>query len=101
VDKQSKNMRAILVAASQEHKPTVPLEGPLILFVTVRRLKPKSYPKKRWACTVTPDLDNYVKLVDCFNGILWRDDAQLIEIHARKEYAPTPGFDFQIEEATE
>ena len=101
VDKQSENMRAILVKAAQEVTPPVPLEGPLILFITVRRLKPKSYAKRRWACTVIPDLDNYVKLVDCFNGILWRDDAQLIEIHARKEYAPTPGFDFQIEEATE
>lgn len=100
VDEKSTNMRAILVAAAQEHRPPVPMECPLILFVTVRKMKPKSYARKRWAWTVTPDLDNFVKIIDCFNGILWRDDAQIIEIHARKEYAPTPGFDFQIEEAT-
>lgn len=99
VDVHSQNMRAILVKAAQGHMPPVPLEGPIILYITVRKQKPKSYARNRWAWTVTPDLDNFVKLVDCFNGVLWRDDAQIIEIHARKEFSPTPGFDFLIEEA--
>lgn len=99
-DAQSENMRAVLVGAAQEVRPDRPLEGPLVLLVTVRKMKPKSYSRKRWAWDSKPDLDNFVKLIDCFNGILWRDDSQIIEIHARKEFADAPGFDFQIEEAT-
>ncbi|MDQ3834307.1 MAG: RusA family crossover junction endodeoxyribonuclease [Actinomycetota bacterium] len=33
-----------------------------------------------------PDVDNLVKLVgDSANGILWSDDAQIVELHASKE----------------
>jgi len=97
-DKRSTTMRAILVAAAQDVKPPVPLEGPLVVTVTVYKIKPKSYPKKRTAWTTKPDLDNFIKLLDAFNGILWRDDAQIVEIHARKEYAESPGFEFEIKE---
>jgi Holliday junction resolvase RusA-like endonuclease len=32
-----------------------------------------------------PDVDNYSKLVcDCANGVLWHDDACVVELHAVK-----------------
>ena len=35
------------------------------------------------------DIDNYVKSVfDAFNGVVWEDDAQVVELRARKEYGP-------------
>lgn len=36
-----------------------------------------------------PDVDNVSKLVlDALNGILWRDDAQVCDLHVRRRYAP-------------
>ncbi len=34
-----------------------------------------------------PDIDNYNKfLSDCLNGIVWVDDAQVVELNAKKLY---------------
>lgn len=50
-------------------------------------LKPKSAGKKRPYPTVKPDLDNLEKLVkDACNGILWHDDAQVVQVVKRKIY---------------
>ncbi len=41
--------------------------------------------------TKKPDADNVLKgLKDGCNGIVWRDDAQVVEILLRKRYAETP-----------
>jgi Holliday junction resolvase RusA-like endonuclease len=38
-----------------------------------------------------PDVDNVVKAIfDGFNGVLWRDDVQVIELAVRKSYAASP-----------
>lgn len=38
-----------------------------------------------------PDLDNLVKFVlDCGNGILWKDDAQICKLEAKKSYSNFP-----------
>lgn len=37
-----------------------------------------------------PDLDNLIKSWDFANGILWLDDAQIVEIHAEKKYSLSP-----------
>lgn len=40
--------------------------------------------------TCKPDLDNMLKaLKDACNGIVWRDDAQIVDVKASKEYADT------------
>jgi len=37
--------------------------------------------------TKRPDVDNFVKFyMDCMNKIVYLDDSQVIEIHAKKEY---------------
>lgn len=41
--------------------------------------------------TARPDLDNFLKAVlDAINGVVVADDAQVIEIAARKTYSVTP-----------
>lgn len=39
-----------------------------------------------------PDLDNIAKIAcDALNGMLWRDDAQVIALHVQKLYGDRPG----------
>ena len=41
--------------------------------------------------TTKPDADNVVKAVfDGLNGVLWRDDVQVVDLRVRKRYAATP-----------
>ena len=48
--------------------------------------------------TKKPDLDNLVKFVkDCANGVLWRDDSQVVILTASKSYHPNPGTEIIIE----
>lgn len=38
-----------------------------------------------------PDIDNYLKLVmDALNGVIWVDDAQVIQVFIAKFYQPHP-----------
>jgi len=61
-----------------------PLSGGLDVYVTFWLRKPKSV--KREFPTTKPDLDNYVKMLDSFNGIFWEDDSQIVTISAQKRY---------------
>ena len=73
-----------------------PLLGPLSLVIIVYRPVPATVPKRDYATALPsqrPDLDNYIKLiVDALTARksawgLWKDDAQLVDISARKRYA--------------
>ena len=40
---------------------------------------------------VKPDVDNLSKtILDALNGVLWRDDAQVVDLHVTKRYAAEP-----------
>ena len=76
-----------------------PLETPVALYCYVRLPVPKSYPKKRLeAClsgfeapTKKPDIDNSIKVVqDALNGVICKDDAQIVSLHATKKYDMNP-----------
>lgn len=80
------------------------LEGPLDVTVTVHRtpLAKLSKAKKDALygkpCTMTPDLDNSVKLLDGLNNLIWRDDSQIVRLTASKVYARHPGIHVEIRE---
>lgn len=76
------------------------LEGPLCIAVTVTVAVPASWSKRKrtWAMdgivrpTGKPDADNTLKLIaDACNKVVWRDDAQLVEVLFRKVYGAEPG----------
>jgi Holliday junction resolvase RusA-like endonuclease len=57
--------------------------------------RPKSNRSKY--VTKRPDLDNFIKLIlDCGNGILWKDDSQIISLAASKQWANEMGPGVQI-----
>lgn len=63
-----------------------PLEGALYVGITFYFKRPKSV--KRKYPIVKPDRDNAEKLIcDAGNGILWRDDCQIIDGPIRKRYS--------------
>lgn len=78
---------------------TTALTGPLELGVSFCFQRPKSWSKDRRAAvddgeepwySGKPDISNFVKLVeDAGNGILWRDDAQIVKLDAIKVYSTT------------
>ncbi len=62
-----------------------PLEGPLALTLTIWRLKPRSWPKRRRWPDTRPDCSNILKLVeDALQGIVYRDDKQLCRLFVEK-----------------
>lgn len=49
--------------------------------------------------TVKPDLDNYIKsTLDALNGILWTDDARIVDLHAHKYYSDDPRIEITVKE---
>ena len=75
------------------------LDGSLSVRVGISVAIPASWSKRKQAAalagevkpTSKPDVDNCIKLLaDALNGILWRDDAQIVELTVRKSYAPAP-----------
>ena len=83
-----------------------PLETPLEVFFYFSMPIPKSYSKKRVeACLndlerpMKKDLDNLIKSVaDGMNKIVYKDDAQIVTIHATKVYGE-PYVEVMIKEA--
>ncbi len=57
-----------------------------VICVVHRPKKPKSeYPISR------PDLDNFLKgILDSLNQLAWKDDSQIVTIHAEKRYGTIP-----------
>lgn len=97
-------VRAAITEQLSQLSPTPALlVGPLKATLIFRKSKPKSAPKKRVTYPIKkPDIDNYAKLyIDCMNGLLFADDAQITELKLKKEYSEVgePCVIIEIEEA--
>lgn len=75
------------------------VEGPVSVALSIECQIPASWSgkKQRLALagevmpTTKPDADNVVKAIfDGLNGVLWRDDVQVVDLRVRKRYALTP-----------
>jgi Holliday junction resolvase RusA-like endonuclease len=65
------------------------LSDPLSINIVFHIKRPQSV--TRALPFVNPDLDNYIKgVLDCMNGICYKDDAQIIEMYATKKYSDNP-----------
>ncbi|WP_231852654.1 RusA family crossover junction endodeoxyribonuclease [Bordetella petrii] len=82
-----------------------PLDGPVSAMLTIRLPVPTSWPKRKQAAalagvelpTKKPDADNVVKAIfDAFNGVVWNDDTQVVDMVVRKRYAAVPGVAVRI-----
>jgi len=98
---------AIGVSAAHAMGSSQPIETPVAVFLYIRLPIPQSYSKKRSeAClsgsehpTKKPDIDNVAKVfLDAMNGIVYKDDTQVIQMHVNKVYALESGVDVMIKE---
>lgn len=73
-------------------------EGPICVAMDFILVRPASISKKKRPWPITrPDLSNYLKTVeDAANGILWRDDAQIVTLITRKMYGDTASIKMTI-----
>lgn len=76
------------------------LAGPLALHMEISVSVPQSWSKRRQADALAgttrptgkPDVDNTLKLLaDALNGVVWRDDSQLVDVRVIKRYGTEPG----------
>jgi Holliday junction resolvase RusA-like endonuclease len=83
-----------------------PLDGPLLLEVTVVLPIPASWSGRRKrdaavgaiGASKKPDLDNFIKAIaDGCNGVAWVDDSQVVKLHAEKRYGDSPRVEVRAE----
>lgn len=84
-----------------------PIQGPLIVSVAFHMPIPKGTSKPRTRQMLNgvmhhikrPDVDNLQKFIlDCLKTIVFEDDSQIFEIHAKKIFSETPKTIIQIGE---
>ena len=83
------------------------LETPVNLYLYIRAPIPQSYSKKRSEACLNgsekpikkPDASNVLKSVeDAMNGVVYKDDSQIVNIHVAKVYSSLSGVDICVKE---
>lgn len=88
------------------------LEGPVSVLMVIRCQIPASWSQKKQReagdletsirPTTKPDIDNVVKAIfDGCNGVLWRDDVQVVDMRVRKRYDFNPGVYVEAQQLVE
>jgi Holliday junction resolvase RusA-like endonuclease len=109
-DKTRNYETLIKEAAIEAMGSSEPLETPVTLYLYIRAPIPKSLPKKRIEACLNglekpikkPDASNVLKSVeDAMNGVVYKDDSQIVNIHVSKVYSSVSGVDVCIKECLE
>lgn len=104
-DAATRSYEGMLRAAAVDAMAGRPLlDGPVLVKIVAVFAVPASWSKRKRADalagvirpTVKPDLDNTLKLCDALNGIVWRDDAQVVTATGRKIYGDRPGLSIEV-----
>ena len=97
-------------AARQAMGVSEPLETPVSLYLYIRVPIPASATKKRLQAIADgsekpikkPDASNVLKSVeDGMNGVVYKDDSQIVNIHVTKVFSSEPGVDICVKECLE
>jgi Holliday junction resolvase RusA-like endonuclease len=95
----------VALAAEKAMEGADPISGPVCLTLWVQLPIAQSWSGKKKAAALEsqirpcsrPDLDNYIKSIsDGGNGVLWNDDAQIVQLIAFKHYAENPGVQVEV-----
>lgn len=97
--KRSKDNKAFIAGCADKVKPPIPLDCDLEVEIIFYRELLKSFSKRKTEQALAgqlrpntkPDIDNYVKAVfDGINGIIWKDDARVVDLKTSKYYSDKP-----------
>lgn len=95
----------IAMAGAEAMQGCAPLQGPVLLEMAMIHGVPASWSRKRREGalagdimpTVKCDADNCLKAVcDALNGVVWRDDTQVVNVMLTKRYGEVPGVKVRI-----
>ena len=100
------NENLIKMAAMEAMGDRDPIEGAVEVFVHVYLAYPNASKKKlaemvagRIRPCTKPDIDNYVKsALDGINTIVFKDDNQVVSLHAHKVYRSKPSMRIEVRE---
>jgi len=104
-DQQTEEGRFLFEVQKQWSRP--PIEGPLKVRCSFEMPIPKGTSKKKTQGmlrdeirhTKKPDIDNLLKFsCDCCNGVIWKDDSQIVLLVGQKFYSEIPKTIIMIEE---
>lgn len=102
--------KAIADYASLLMRRNEPTEKPLTMLVHAFRSIPESWSQRdkdramagAVVPTSRPDGDNYLKLVqDALNGVVYKDDSQIVDSRVIKRYSDRPALRIEIREMVE
>jgi len=106
--KQQQSAENRLLAFAVQHRPEAPMDGQLEVTIDAYMPIPASMTKLKRVQAMTgelrptkkPDADNIAKhLLDCFNGIFWTDDKNIVGLMVRKFYSESPRWEVEIRQA--
>lgn len=98
-DEKTRNAETWVKVCAREQYRGPLLEGALAVTMTIGVAIPASWSKRKRADALAqailptgkPDLDNTEKLIfDALNGLVWRDDAQVVRVTKAKLYEAAP-----------
>lgn len=98
-----KRLKAAAMLEMAGRKPTA---EPVCLLVHAFKPVPESWSKRdREAAlagailpTSKPDGDNYLKIVDALNSVIWVDDSQVVDARIIKRYSDEPALRIEVRE---
>ncbi len=94
----------LALAAQQAMAGRALFDGPLVVELAVYMAVAESKPKK-WKAdalaglirpTKKPDLDNFAKILDALNLVVWVDDSQIVQMTITKHYDAAPRMDIRV-----
>lgn len=101
--------KVLAEAAGLFMRGRAPTENPLALLVHSFRPIPKSWSRTEQAKalagairpTTKPDWDNHAKVTDALNGIVFKDDSQIVDGRSIKLYSDEPAMRIEVREFVE
>jgi crossover junction endodeoxyribonuclease RusA len=86
---QWRDLVATEVSRTMQRQQLPLMLGPIALRVVFWLPRPASLPRRVVNHLKAPDLDKLLRAIgDALNGVVYRDDAQIVELLGRKAYAP-------------
>ena len=98
----------VALFGSQAMKDIPPFDFPIHVSIEAVFPVPESWSKKKKEQALNgelfpgkPDLDNVMKTLDGLNGIVWKDDAQIVDAAISKRYGCVPYLMIEVLPLTE